>query len=53
MVKIEDVLPPSPDEAFDLGKGVVTDVVDGVMSIVDVPIDTVKKINDRVKRFGP
>jgi len=53
MVKVEDVLPPSPDEVFDLGKGVVTDVVDGVTDIIDVPIDTFKKINARVKRFAP
>ena len=52
-MRMEDMLPPAPDAVFELGKGVATDVVDGVASIVDVPIDTIKRINERVKRIAP
>ena len=53
MPSMEDFLPPKPDEVFDVAKGSVCDVIDGVMDMVKTPIETVEKVSDRVKRLAP
>jgi len=53
MPNMEDFLPPKPDEVFNVVKGSVCDVVDGVMDMVKTPIETVEKVSDRVKRLAP
>lgn len=53
MPSMEDFLPPKPDDVFNVVKGSVCDVVDGVMDMVKTPIETVEKVSDRVKRLAP
>jgi len=53
MPSMEDFLPPKPDEVFDVEKGSVCDVVNGVRGMVKTPIETVEKVSGRVKRLAP
>jgi hypothetical protein len=53
MPNIEDFLPPKPDEVFDVAKGSVCDVIDGVLDIVKTPIKTAESVTDRIKRLTP
>lgn len=53
MPRMEDFLPPSPDQVFDTAKGSVCDVVDGVLDIIKTPIKTAESVTERVKRLAP
>jgi len=53
MPRMEDILPPSPDQVFDAAKGSVCDVVDGVLDIIKTPIRTAESVTERVKRIAP
>jgi len=53
MPNIEDFLPPKPDEVFDVAKGSVCDVIDGVLDIVKTPIKTAESVTNRIKGLAP
>ena len=49
MPSMEDFLPPKPDEVFDVAKGTVCDLIDGVMARGRTPRESVEKALDRGK----
>ena len=53
MPRMEEFLPPPPDQVFDAVKGSACDVVDGVLDIIKTPIRTAESVTNRVKRIAP
>ena len=53
MPRMEDFLPPSPDQVFDVAKGSVCDVIDGALDIIKTPIRTAETVTERIKRLAP
>jgi hypothetical protein len=53
MPNMEDFLPPKPDEVFNVAKGSVCDVVDGVLDMVKTPIKTAESVTERFRRLAP